>query len=404
MVNSSSKQKTGIYIHYPFCLSKCIHCDFYSLPLGRDTRSIEKKYIYALLDEIRLYRSILSVREPSTIYLGGGSPNLLSIRDLHSILDCICEVTGVARPVEFSIEINPASDIGDKLEGYKALGVNRISIGVQSFSNEMLKFLRRPHSVEDSLETYKMLRDWGFENINMDLIFGFPMQTLDEFKRDLETVVDLGPEHISVYNLIYERDTPLYRMRQTGKVEALDEDVEWQMWVYMHKFLEDSGYTHYEVSNFAIDGKESVHNLNYWNRKEYFGFGPSAHSFSNGIRWWNVRDLGAYIGKVEEREFPMERKEVIEKKDQIEEVFMLSMRVKDGVRKESIEKIAAWGNELFVEVVRGLEKYTPDYLSLSKDEIVVNYKGWFILDEILVNVFHILDAFWREIYDSQENS
>lgn len=404
MVSSSHKPKTGIYIHYPFCLSKCIHCDFYSLPLGKGDNAIEKEYVSALLNEIVLYKPHLSARKANTIYIGGGSPNLLSIRDLHSILDGIYEVIGLSGPVEFTIEINPVSDVASKLETYKDLGINRISIGVQSFNDKMLKFLKRPHSVEDSLRTYRLLRDRGFENINMDLIFGFPMQTLDEFKRDLKMIVNLRPEHVSVYNLIYERGTPLYRMRQSGRVEVLDENVEWKMWVYAHKFLEDSGYVHYEVSNFAVDGKESVHNLNYWNRGEYFGFGPSAHSFSNGIRWWNVKSLEAYIERAGGGEFPVERSESIEKKDQVEEIFMLSMRLKSGVRKEEIKKVVTRGEELFEKVTKGLEKYSPYYLSLSKDGIVVNYKGWFILNEILVDVFRMLDTFWREIYDSQESS
>ena len=322
----------GIYIHIPFCKKKCSYCDFISF--SNKDRKIED-YIKSLKKEIDKFD--FSKYNINTIYLGGGTPSYIKEKYIKEILDLLkSKLTTnktLWKDIEITIEVNPGTVTKEKLETYKEVGVNRLSIGLQSTNNNLLKQIGRIHNYEDFLDTYNMTKEVGFDNINVDLMIALPNQRIEDIKESLEKIVDLNPNHISVYSLIVEEGTLIEKQIKEGKLKLPSDEEERRMYWYVKNFLELSGYNHYEISNFSKKGKESKHNLNCWNQEEYIGFGLASHSYIDGIRFCNTSNLQEYIDNINNNNFN-KNKEIEEKQtkeDMEKEYMMLGFRKIEGI-------------------------------------------------------------------------
>ena len=322
----------GIYIHIPFCKRKCSYCDFISFS-NKDT--LIKNYLEALRKEIEEFD--FSKYNVTTIYLGGGTPSYIKEEYIKKILDLLKEKLVASKTswedLEITIEVNPGTVTKEKLEIYKEVGINRLSIGLQSTNDSLLEQIGRIHKFEDFLDTYNLAKKIGFDNINVDLMIALPNQTIKDIKESLEKIVDLNPNHISVYSLIVEEGTLLEKQINDGKMKLPSDEEERRMYWYVKDFLELHGYKHYEISNFSKEGKESKHNLNCWNQEEYVGFGVAAHSYIDGIRFCNTSNLEEYIDNINNNNLD-KNKEVEErqkKEDEEKEFMILGFRKIEGV-------------------------------------------------------------------------
>lgn len=322
----------GIYIHIPFCKQKCYYCDFVSYS---NKCSEVKEYIESLKKEIEEFD--FSNYKVTSIYIGGGTPSYIDSIYIVEILSELKEKLKCNliefRDIEITIEVNPGTVDTKKLNDYKKLGINRLSIGLQSTKNDILKKIGRIHTYQEFLEIYKLARETGFKNINIDLMIGIPGQKIGDLKNTLQDIIKLEPEHISVYSLIIEENTPIEKMLENGEIKLPDEDLERNMYWYVKNTLELNGYNHYEISNFAKLGKESRHNLNCWNQEEYIGFGVAAHSYLNDIRFSNTINVEEYIQHIEnnrkEENIQIEESQSLE--DKKNEFMMLGFRKIQGV-------------------------------------------------------------------------
>lgn len=322
----------GIYIHIPFCKQKCYYCDFVSYS---NKCSEVKEYIESLKKEIEEFD--FSNYKVTSIYIGGGTPSYIDSIYIVEILSELKEKLKCNliefKDIEITIEVNPGTVDTKKLNDYKKSGINRLSIGLQSTKNDILKKIGRIHTYQEFLEIYKLARETGFKNINIDLMIGIPGQKIGDLKNTLQDIIKLEPEHISVYSLIIEENTPIEKMLENGEIKLPDEDLERNMYWYVKNTLELNGYNHYEISNFANLGKESRHNLNCWNQEEYIGFGVAAHSYLNGIRFSNTINVEEYIQHLEnnrkEENIQIEESQSLE--DKKNEFMMLGFRKIQGV-------------------------------------------------------------------------
>ncbi len=362
-------KELGIYIHIPFCKSKCYYCDFCSYT-NKDN-SIET-YIQQVIQEMEEYD--FGKYNVTTIYMGGGTPSYIESEYIKQILDNLKNKLQKNQTkwedIEITIEVNPGTVTKNKLEQYKKLGINRISIGMQSTNDKLLKQIGRIHNFQEFLEAYQLLKIVGFKNINIDLIIGLPNQTIQDVKKDLETIIELNPEHISVYSLIVEENTKIEEYINNGKLELPDEELERQMYWYAKNTLELNGYIHYEISNFAKKGKESKHNSNCWEQKEYIGLGISAHSYLDSVRYcnsafddngkWNYKDK-----KIEENQNLEDKKK---------EYMLLGLRKIEGV---SIQKFKEkyTDNPIFLYKKELDELVKENLLKIDGDKIALTNKG-----------------------------
>ena len=307
-------KELGIYIHIPFCVRKCYYCDFISYP---DKLDYQKEYIEKIKQEIREEQEVFKDADITTIYIGGGTPSIIDSKYIIEILEYLYKFIG-KKDREITIEINPGTINKTKLQDYKKAGINRISIGLQSSNDKILKTIGRIHNFEDFLKAYNLVVEEGFENINVDLMLGLPLQTIEDIKQSINEVLNLKlkPKHISIYSLIVEENTQLDKMLDEGKITLPNDEYERKEYAYTKNTLELNGYKHYEISNFAQEGYESKHNVNCWKQKEYIGLGVAAHSYINGIRFSNTTNLPKYL-KNEKFEIPNE-KEIEELKKKID--------------------------------------------------------------------------------------
>ena len=307
-------KELGIYIHIPFCVKKCYYCDFVSYP---DKLDYQKEYIEKIKQEIREEQEVFKDADITTIYIGGGTPSIIDSKYIIEILEYLYKFIG-KKDREITIEINPGTINKTKLQDYKKAGINRISIGLQSSNDKILKTIGRIHNFEDFLKAYNLVVEEGFENINVDLMLGLPLQTIEDIKQSINEVLNLKlkPKHISIYSLIVEENTQLDKMLDEGKITLPNDEYERKEYAYTKNTLELNGYKHYEISNFAQEGYESKHNVNCWKQKEYIGLGVAAHSYINGIRFSNTTNLPKYL-KNEKFEIPNE-KEIEELKKKID--------------------------------------------------------------------------------------
>ena len=372
-----NKKELGIYVHIPFCKQKCYYCDFISFSGIEDK---EEEYVKAIEKEIDSYN--LEKYCVTTIYLGGGTPSYLSAKSIEKILiklkDKLKNNQLKWKKIEITIEVNPGTVTKEKLEGYKKLGINRLSIGLQATQDKLLKQIGRIHTYKEFEETYKNAEETGLKNINVDLMIGLPNQNIQDIKESLEKIVNLNPSHISVYSLIIEEGTLIKKLLEEGKLELPKEDEERRMYWYVKNFLELKGYNHYEISNFSKKGKESKHNLNCWNQKEYIGFGVAAHSYINGVRYSNTEKIQQYIENMKKIQnnkkaiYKIHEKQTIE--DKQKEYMLLGLRKIEGVSiKKFKEKFIENPIFLFRKELESLIK--EKLLEIDGDKIRLTNKG-----------------------------
>lgn len=353
----------GIYIHIPFCKQKCYYCDFVSY-CNKD--NLIEKYIQAVKNEIQLQEIKTDI---DTIYIGGGTPSYIEAKYIKEILEEI-KTKNVSKEAEITIEVNPGTVTLEKLQEYKNCGINRLSIGLQSTQNNLLKTIGRIHNFEEFLETYKMARKVGFKNINVDLMLGLPNQKISELKESLEKVLELKPEHISVYSLIVEENTPIADKIEKNELILPEEETERNMYWYVKNTLELNGFHHYEISNFAKKSFESKHNLNCWEQQEYIGIGTSAHSYVENVRYSNTENLEKYIDNIEQGT-PENNKiihEVQNENDKKKEFMLLGLRKIDGIKISEFKK--AFGDNPIYLFRNELKKLSDEELIEIDDDII----------------------------------
>ncbi len=379
-IKEDKLKEIGIYIHIPFCKKKCKYCDFTSFCF--DEEKI-KEYFRVLKSEIinfKLKDSFFDEYKITTIYFGGGTPSFPESKYIVRIVDLLKEKfhleseigNGIDDQVEMTIEVNPGTVNIAKLIEYRLCGFNRISIGLQSTDNRLLELIGRIHKYSDFLNTYNMAMNAGFTNINVDLMLGLPTQTEEELSESVRKVISLHPSHISVYSLILEEGTPLYDDVQKGKVTLISERLERKMYWDTKELLEANNYKHYEISNFAIKGKESKHNMNCWNQVEYFGFGLGAHSYFNGERYSNTTDFDIYIENSDNiRTIEETQNSILEKS---KEYMMLGLRKIDGVSISKFEEIFHLNPLYYFK--KEIDKLTSyDLIEIDNDYIKLSKKG-----------------------------
>ncbi|NQT63451.1 MAG: radical SAM family heme chaperone HemW [Candidatus Marinimicrobia bacterium] len=368
----------SLYIHVPFCKAKCTYCDFYSI-VGREN-SIPV-YLKSILKEIKQKTRELDLSKHylDTIFFGGGTPNLLEPNQLGQLLEALLNLTQAGEDMEIGMEINPGEASLQNLKAYKTLGINRVSIGMQSFQPHLLTFMSRIHSAEKSFSTYDDVRRAGFQNVSGDLIFAVPGQTREEWVGDLERLLSMQPEHISTYSLTVEEGTALHRWVEAGHVKMLEETVDNGMYDWGRDFLEKSGYPNYEVSNHAKPGYECRHNLNYWTGVDYLGFGPAAHSYFGGRRSWNIRNLDAYLSDVMNSGTGEADSEMISQSMARNEMILTRLRLTQGLNLEEFSMI--YGENLLQTKKDMFEKWA-DKIIVSDDHLKITRGGWALTDEI----------------------
>lgn len=315
-----------------------------------------------------------------TIYFGGGTPSLLESHSIIEILHHLEKIFSIRTDAEITIEVNPGTVDEDKLNSYRKAGVNRISIGVQSFNEEDLKFLMRIHSVEQVIQTIQAARSSGFENLSLDLIYALSTQSLLIWQNNLKQAMNFSPEHISTYSLTVEDETPLGRLVKQNEIVPVPTDHEAAMYESTIEYLQKNGYEHYEVSNFAKPGFRSKHNCNYWNHSNYLGFGPSAHSFWGNKRWWNYADINVYCKMLQNDRFPIEGSEELEKGQQLEEAVMLGLRL-GKINFQQLE--SRFGVDYFRLLEPFLKEFAADLLITIEGRVItLTNKGFLLCDEI----------------------
>lgn len=356
----------GIYIHIPFCKSRCRYCDFFS------TTQLEKReaYVKAVVEEWGHYQNEWSKQEIRTIYLGGGTPSLLPIESLHLLLHSILSGINPSTIQEITLEANPGDITAEKIQAWRSLGINRLSMGVQSFNDQLLQLIGRRHSAEQAIQAVKTAQAEGIRNISIDLMYALPGQTMAEWQADIAQALEMRVPHISSYGLIYEEGTSLTQWLEQGKIAAIDEEEEMLMYDYLVEQLTQHGYEHYEVSNFAMPGQYSKHNSSYWNDTPYLGLGAGAHSYNGQSRWWNIDDIDEYITQAMSRQLTPER-ETISPKERHTELVMLGLRTSKGVLCTA------------VNMDKAQEYIAKGYLIQLEDKVIATTKGFHILNRII---------------------
>lgn len=317
----------SLYLHIPFCIKKCLYCDFNSYE-GMD--NLKSAYVSALVKELSMYSYKLRDYVIKTVFLGGGTPTTLSLSHLSIILNTIRSAYNIDQQAEITVEANPGTLSEDMLAGLAYLGVNRLSIGLQAVQDNILKAIGRVHNYRQFLENYNSALNY-FKNINLDLIFGLPLQTMDLWIETLDTAIALKPAHLSCYSLMLEEHTPLYRMVLDGLYQLPEEDVERRMYYEAKEKLKAAGYRHYEISNFALPGYECKHNMVYWTDREYIGIGAGASSYHDDIRFKNVEDIKNYICRVEQGLLPIGEFDYIDSQQKIIYAIITGLRLIDGI-------------------------------------------------------------------------
>jgi len=374
--NSMNEKIPGLYIHIPFCLSKCPYCDFYS----STSISAVPDFLDALCKEMEMYSTRFNPFD--TVYIGGGTPSLLSPQQLKNILIKVKEKFNLLSNTEITIETNPADLNRSFLESMRESGINRINIGAQSFDEKVLDFLGRRHSVKQAISSVGASRKAGFHNIGLDLIYGVPGQDIESWLDTLKQAVAFSPEHISCYQLTLEAKTPLGIRVQAGEFPILGEELQHEFFIKTSEFLEGAGYLHYEVSNFAR-GKEhtSRHNQKYWDHSPYLGLGPAAHSFQWNQRWWNHRSLDQYLAAINAGNLPVEERETLTAEQLGLEALYLGLRTKKGISLQDFQK--EYHYDLLAEKEKILSKLEEEgFISIQDGTLTPTQTGLAIADSL----------------------
>jgi oxygen-independent coproporphyrinogen-3 oxidase len=372
--------KLGLYIHIPFCYSKCPYCSFFSLT---DKKDIEKSnYVVALKKEAGIYSKKFPEILIESIYIGGGTPTVLSGKTIAGIVETCYKNFNINKNIEISIESNPVTFDTKKAEEILVAGVNRLSIGAQSFNDGLLKKIGRIHNKQEIIKSYRIARDAGIKNINIDLMFGIPDQNIRNFKKTLEEVIKLRPEHISLYGLTIEDNTPFQEKIEKGILKIPSDDIAYKMYHQAIKFFDYSGYEQYEISNFSLPGKRCFHNQIYWKNRQYLGLGVSSTSYLEKSRFKNVCDLKQYINLLKNNILPIESKEILPKKEEMSETIILNLRMMEGIGKgdfsvrfgTSME--AAFGKQLRMLKKQGLLQENESHYYLTSKGIALSNQAF----------------------------
>ena len=372
--------KSGIYIHMPFCKVKCMYCDFYSVA---DKDEAMPTFFEALIKEIEICETDTRDWIIDTIFIGGGTPSLMTPYQLESLIKALDKKFELTHVSEFTMEANPGEAPLEQLKSFKALGVNRISMGVQSLQSSLLQFLTRIHGPEEVFKTFDAARQAGFENINCDLIFSIPNQTMKIWKNDLKRILDLGPEHMSCYSLTVEKGTQLYQYVNRGKVKMPNNDQSAAYYRWAQSTMADYGYRQYEISNWSKPKLECNHNFHYWEIDPYLAFGPSAHGFDGKSRFSNINDLDSYINKLVKGDSPLQHIEKLTRKNYTNELIGFGLRINKGINLENISnEFKSKFNQRIVDI-----KYKwGKYLIQEGNRLRLTEEGYAFADAIAVDL------------------
>lgn len=391
----------GVYLHIPFCEKKCVYCDFYSL------ENMEHKDVFVsiLIEEIiaGAKNHSLHLRPATSVFFGGGTPSLLSAEQIALIMKTLHEHLPIHPEAEITMECNPGTISKETLLGYKQAGINRLSFGIQSFHQEELNFLHRIHTPEEGKDAVRIAREAGFDNVNIDIIFALPNQTIESWISTLEQAMALNTEHISAYSLIFEEKTPLFAMLQKGLVKPQDEERDAELYALTIDALSKAGYIQYEVSNFSKPGFACTHNRTYWQAKEYLAFGPSAHGFINRQRYWNFRNLKRYFEAVRLHGTGVASSETLTDHNMLYESAFLAIR-SEGLSKRRF--LSDFGIDIHAVLKDHLDaEIFDEFLQVSelKEDIVIslNASGFAICDEISVRIIGILEEVLGSEWDAK---
>jgi oxygen-independent coproporphyrinogen-3 oxidase len=380
----------SLYLHIPFCDHKCIYCDFYSIAPAQskdEHRPLIVKFIAALEKEITMRSDDPRFQESiETVFFGGGTPSLLLPGEIENLLNLLSSRFTFQTGAEITLETNPGTVNKEKLRAFRSAGINRISMGIQSFHDDDLKFLTRIHSADVAKQCVQDAFAAAFENVSFDLIFSLPSQTQARWKSNLEQAVALHPTHISCYSLIVEPETPLFHMIQSRQVTPLDTETDAALYEYTMDFLTSRGFEQYEVSNFAktsAPDKPSFkcqHNINYWNHSNYLSFGPSAHSFWENERWWNISNISEYVKRLESGIFPTSGAELLTEKQQRDEFVFLGLR-SDGIDLERFRR--RFGTDFLLEHTASITPLIQqEHARIENGRLRLTHKGYLLCDEI----------------------
>lgn len=367
-----------LYLHIPFCHSKCIYCDFFSTPLAR---SLYSDYIDALGAELEMRVGELPA-PPSSVYIGGGTPSILPLELSAKLFERIIKDIDPNSVKEWTIEMNPEDVSPDRLKLYRNYGINRISMGVQSFHDATLKAIGRRHTASQAIEAIRMIQAEGF-NHSLDLIYGLPGEDMKMWESSLNQLLDFHPDHFSAYLLSYEPGTALYRMAEKGKITEASEELAIEMYNLLCDRAKQSGYEHYEISNFALPGKRSYHNSRYWTGTQYLGIGCSAHSFTNGTRKSNPADIKNYISSIANG-MPFYDEEKESPEEQLNDLIITALRTCEGLSLTSLSPFPA---DLTKEFLQNMEKeLTGERLKISDGHIFIPENHWLEADAVMRNL------------------
>ena len=373
----------GIYIHIPFCKTRCIYCDFYSTT----DSAASSKYIEALCKELVLRKDDLKGEPIQTIYIGGGTPSQLTEFELKQIFTTIANHYDLSKIEEITMEGNPDDLTTNYLAMLRTTPINRLSLGIQTFNNDMLKKLNRRHNAEQAIAAVKEAQNYGFDNISIDLMYGLPHETMDVWINDIKMAIQLNIEHVSAYHLIYEKGTPLYKKLTDGIIQEVDEDFSLQSFTNLIKILTDNGFIHYEISNFAKKGKIAQHNTSYWTGEKYLGYGSSAHSYNGINRSWNVSSLYKYIQQIETNRLHPEV-ENLDINTRYNDYVITSLRTMWGISLDKLKK--EFGESYYNYALNMAKKHiTVGNLELKNNNLKLSKKGIFISDGIMSDMLYV---------------
>ena len=370
----------ALYLHIPYCLHKCGYCDFNSHPENREEST---HYVEALLQELKNYSATLKNSSVPTIFVGGGTPTILPPSQLKKILDTVRQSFDLTADCEITIEANPATIKQETFQEIRAAGYNRISIGVQSFDEKELLLLERVHSVEEIHSTVQRARSAKFENLSMDLMFGLPDQTVEKWQSHLNQAIAKNPDHLSTYNLTIEPATAFFKLHAKGKICLPDEDIQLEMYETTIQILEQAGYPQYEISNFSKPGRESQHNINYWNNGEYLGVGAGASSYLSGERFKNINLPSQYIREINNKGIAVDSRERLEPLEAMGETLMLGLRLLKGISIDVFEnRFQVSFEKVYGKVVESL--LHQKLITFNQKRIALSRKGLFLADSVIL--------------------
>ncbi len=373
----------GIYIHIPFCKSRCSYCDFYSTI----NTSLKDSLIKCICIELKREKEYINNDPIKTIYFGGGTPSLLNKKDFDQIFDTIKENYNLNNCTEVTLEANPDDLNLDYILMLKQLPFNRISIGVQSFINSELELINRRHSAEQASDAIKLCQSNGFENISIDLIYGYPSQLINNLSTSIDKILEIKPKHISAYHLTYERNTILYRKLMNKEIKAIDEDTSNEMFNLVVEKLKEHKYIQYEISNFSKSGFESKHNSSYWSGEKYLGIGPSAHSYNKVTRKWNISDINNYINRIKSEQQIYEI-EILSRNEKYNDYIITSLRTLKGT---SIKFITTeFGKDYLSHCLQSADKHiNSNKLEVYGEYLRLTKKGILLSDGIIAELLFV---------------